>query len=118
MNSINICSIITDTPDAARHTIAYNPDDRQLYEAETGDPVGILEGVQFDAIADAVKACEVSWCSEGWGLEWTFYRIKSEYFDRWDLDDADATTNLPELVSLARNWETTVEALMEQVEEV
>ena len=111
---INICTILAAEE---RATVAFDTDDRQLYDADALEPVGVVEGVQFDGIAAAVEACEKLWCYEGWGLDWIPYRIKPEYFDLWGADADNCRTTLMELTSLARSWETTAEALLEQVEE-
>ena len=112
---INICTILTDAEERA--TIAFDTDDRQLYDADALEPVPVVEGVQFDGIAAAVSACSTIWSYEGWSLDWILYRVKPEYFDLWGADEDYCTTTLMELVDLAVEWEETPEELMEQVEE-
>ena len=46
------------------------------------------------------------------------YRIKPEYYDMWGVCEGNDIVTADEIDRLANEWETPVEALMEQVEEV
>lgn len=45
------------------------------------------------------------------------YQVMSEYAERWGID-ADMVVDDAEIERLAREWDCTVEELMEQVEEI
>lgn len=45
------------------------------------------------------------------------YHIKPEYYDLWGAWDGNDTVTTDEIEQLAREWEMTVDELMEQVEE-
>ena len=47
------------------------------------------------------------------------YRIMSEYWDEWGANtEEEAVVDMAEIERLAAEWETSVESLLEQCEEV
>ena len=45
------------------------------------------------------------------------YKIKAEFYDLWGAYEGNDTVTAEKIAELAFEWETTIEELMEQVEE-
>lgn len=46
------------------------------------------------------------------------YQIKSEYYDLWGACEGNDIVTTEEIERLAGEWDTTIEELMEQVDEI
>lgn len=101
-------------------TVYYNGSGEYM-TAERGETVELIEDGKPESVESAVDLVSALyphnwWMTRGLGTE-ANYRVLPEYQEHWG-DDVDIIVTGDEIVRLAREWDVTIEALMEQVEEV
>ena len=121
---INICTINHNTDKDRRVTVSYDTDDMHLYA--DGEQI---DGRELPTIEDAENECAALWGVDPvavWELEWIErkenepkrYHVMPEFWSAWGEDvDENTIVDENEIKRLAREWDMTVDALMEQVEE-